>query len=194
MKKIIFLLVLSFVVNANDTIQMVLESNGVSTENFTMVGESVTLSGDDLIRNVAQMEQKELLKAYASIEHESEAATYLEEVIVQVVNSTGSIDTGVKVFPHLIFDDNRLNGSTSRPIGNNSGQSHQLQHKDDIVKVKKLALDYCNQAMSSSQMRIPVFTAPQNLVNILLHTNSQNLTYTLHEGSTFHCITALHAL
>ena len=194
MKKItLLLLVLPFVLNANDTIQMLLESNEISTENFSIVGESITLSGDELMNRVNQMHQKEILMAYASINHDSKAATYLEELIIKIVTSDSPIHSGVTIVPHLIFDDNRINGAF-RPIGVDDSSLHSLQHKDDIIKVKKLALNQCNQTYNSFQMRIPVFTAPQNLVDILLHVNTANLSYTLHDGSTFHCITALHAL
>lgn len=195
MKKMtLLLLMVPIILNANDTIQMLLESNGISTENFSNVGESVTLSGEELVNSAYQMHKKEILKAYTTINHESEAATYLEELITKMLTSNTIIDTGVTTIPHLIFDDNRFNGSAFRPSGVDDGIQHKLQHRDDIIKVKQIALDHCNQVLNSIQTRIPVFTAPQNLVDILLHVNRANLTYTLHDGSTFHCITALHAL
>ena len=184
------LLILPFVINANDTIQMLLESNEISTENFLIVDESVTLSGDELMNMVNKMHQKEILMAYASIDHDSEAANSLEALIVSILTdntSSGEIG-GVTIVPHLIFDDNRING-VFRPADVDDRNLHSLQHKDDIIKVKKLALDKCNQSYNYTQMRIPVFTAPQNLVDILLQVNRGNLSYTLHDGSTFHCIT-----
>ena len=104
-----------------------------------------------------------------------------------MISSGEPMNTGVTINPHLIFDDNRINGAFM-PVGVDDRNLHSLQHKDDVVKVKKLALDQCNSSYNSLQLRIPVFTGPQNLVDILLHVNRGNLTYTLHDGSTFHCI------
>ena len=188
MKKItLLLLILPCIISANDTIQMLLESNEISTENFPIVAESTSLSGEDLIKGVNQLHKKEILMAYASIDHDTEAAAHLEQIITNIMTSNEPIHSGVTIIPHLIFDDNRLNG-TFRPVGVDDRSLHSLQHKDDIIKVKKFALDQCNQSNQSYQMRIPVFTAPQNLVDILLHVNRPNLSYTLHDGSTFHCI------
>ena len=192
MKKMTLLcLLLPFILNANDTIQMLLESNGTSTENFPIVGEPITLSGDKLMNRTYQMHKKEVFMAYASLDHESEASDYLEEIITRILTSDTTVETGVSIFPHLIFDDNRINGAF-RPIDVNDKNMHKLQHKNDIINVKRLALDHCNQALNSTQMRIPVITAPQNLVDILLQVNGTNLSYTIHDGITFHCILAQH--
>lgn len=188
----LMLLMLPFVINANDTIQMVLESNGVSTEEFPVVGESVTFSGEELMNRAYQMHKKEILMAYATVDHESDASHHLNALIVKMSTSDTPVHTGVTIVPHLIFDDNRINGAY-RPIAPNDNSTHALQHKDDIIKVKKIAIDQCNSSLSLSQVQVPVFTAPQNLVDILLHVNRANLSYTLHEGSTFHCIAARQA-
>ena len=188
MKKMALLLLMApFVLNANDTIQLLLESKGISTENFKKIGDSIDLSGSKLIDAINQMRKKEILIAYITTDHESELGVEIADIVPQLFKTNTSNSTGI-IFPHYIFDGRRYSGEKPIQQNPNDDISHYLQHRDDVIKVKKLALNHCNKNVSANTPHIPIFTAPQNLVDIIYYANRSNVNYTLHDGSTFHCI------
>ena len=175
------MLLVSFTIHANDSIQLVLESKDIATDDFQVVGDTIELSEQQLSDAFDNLLRRQLILEYIESDHDSERGKCLVEVLPVLFKKELPKKIN-SIIPHCIFDDENF---TFGPA-----TSHALQHRRDVVKVKKVAFYECNKNNTSNSLNLAVFTGPQNLVDILYHVNTPNLTYTIHDGSRFYCLSS----
>jgi|GEM_PF-3899803 len=180
MKAIILITtLLTFNSYANESIIQLLEKNNVSTETFVTTGTAKKHDGSQLKSAIQGMLKRLAFAQYATVDHKSKSGVCLEQGIVSMFKNPEEFDPSVFVHCGGIFDEESFNN------GDDDIQ-HQKQHQLNVTLVKQLAFEDCNQGNQVAQF--PVFTAPQDLVNIIYNLNSQlHSEFHLSEGVSYHC-------
>ncbi len=190
MKKIS--LVLGFIslnVSANDSLIQLLEDHDISTEAFVATEEVFEFSGAELKHGVSQMMKRSLLLQYTVTDHDSSTGQCLEKAIVKVFKQ-GSAPMDPSRFGHCggIFDPPGSMNESTEVVG---VDAHALKHQQQVILAKKYATSECNKDLRAHVPKVPVFTAPQPLVDIIYNLRSPSRGYHLADGLTFHCISPL---
>lgn len=183
MKFIILLAVtLSFNSTANDSVIQLLEKNGVSTESFVNSETVKNYNSTTIKPAINKMIKRLALAQYATTDHRSDSGTCLAQGIVDMFKNPETFDPSIFLHCGGIFEG----GGT---ILDDPDLQHSKQHQRQITLVKQLAFDDCNKYGQVAQ--IPVFTAPQNLVDVIYNLSSaHHVDYDMFDGATFHCIKA----
>ena len=182
--KYIILIALTITINsqANDSVIQLLEKNGVSTESFINAETVKSYSHTTLKPAIKNLITRLAFAQYATINHDSESGTCLSQGIVAMFKNPETFDSSVFLHCGGIFEGGGTNID-------DSDLQHLKQHQLEITLVKQLAFDDCNQSGQVAQ--IPVFTAPQNLVDVIYNLSSaHHIDYDMFDGATFHCIKA----
>lgn len=182
--KYIILIALTITINsqANDSVIQLLEKHGVSTETFVNTETVKNYNQATLKPAINNMIKRLAFAQYATIDHNSGTGVCLAQGIVAMFKNPETFDPSIFVHCGGIFES----GGTDI---DDPDLQHRKQHQLQVTLVKQLAFDDCNEDGHVAQ--IPVFTAPQNLVDVIYNlSSSHHIDYDMFDGATFHCIKA----
>lgn len=183
----LLLLFISLPVSANDSLIQLLEGHEVPTETFEVTGDVANYSGEQLRHLVGQMVKRDMLVQYTVTDHDSATGQCLQKEIVKLFKS-GSEAFDPSRFGHCggIFDPPGSMNESTEILGLDA---HALKHQNQVILAKRFAAVECNKDLTAYVPKLPVFTAPQHLVDIVYNLRSPSRGYHLADGVTFHCIT-----